>query len=528
MQPQQTTAETRGGAAETRGGAAETWGGVAETATATVFFAGRFAAKLKKPFDFSYVDFSTRLARRRACEREVRLNRRLAPDVYLGVADLVDPAGRVIDHLVLMRRMPAARRLAAMVRTEPRSQLERRWLPAVARLLADFHTRAPISTDPRSPGSHAAVVRLWESGIRELAAVDNGVVPDSARRSIATLGAAYLAGRAPLFRERLRQCYVRDGHGDLLADDIFMLDDGPRVLDCLEFDERLRICDVWMDVAFLAMDLERLGFPDLADAFLDRYGDYSGTSAPPSLRHFFIAYRALGRAKVAAIRVGQGDAAAAAEAQQLARMCVEHLRRATVTVTLVGGLPGSGKTTLATAISTTIDASYLSSDVVRRELYPDPAGRYDEAATRRTYAEMLQRAEVALERGESVVLDATWREASLRAAAREVADRTSAVLTELQCVVEDSVAERRLANRRDDVSEADIDVFLAMRHAFAPWPQARRVDTGCASHALVFGLGAVTRNVRRLESAASGPKPLGTGPQPSRRSDVMAGAGGAR
>ena len=138
---------------------------------------------------------------------------------------------------------------------------------------------------------------------------------------------------------------ARDGHGDLLADDIFLLDDGPRVLDCLEFDDALRLDDVLADVAFLAMDLERLGRPDLAERFLAAYRAASGDTWPSSLAHHHIAYRAQVRAKVSAIRAEQGVPDSADKAQALLRLALAHLEAGRVRLVLVGGLPGTGKST---------------------------------------------------------------------------------------------------------------------------------------------------------------------------------------
>ena len=137
---------------------------------------------------------------------------------------------------------------------------------------------------------------------------------------------------------------IVDGHRDLLAEDIFCLDDGPRILDCLEFDDRLRWLDGLDDASFLAMDLDRLGRPDLAEQFIDWYAEYTADPAPASLRHHYVAYRALVRAKVCCIRAAQNEPQAMPSAGHLADLPLRHLHAATVSLILVGGLPGTGKT----------------------------------------------------------------------------------------------------------------------------------------------------------------------------------------
>ena len=162
-----------------------------------------------------------------------------------------------------------------------------------------------------------------------------------------------------LFAGRISDRRIVDGHADLLADDIFCLPDGPALLDCLEFDDRLRYVDGIDDAAFLAMDLEFLGRPDLAAHFLGRYLAEARDDAPESLRHFYIAYRAVVRAKVDCVRHTQGGAGAADSARAHLRVAREHLREGTVRLILVGGGPGTGKTTLARGIADRVGAQVI-------------------------------------------------------------------------------------------------------------------------------------------------------------------------
>ena len=188
------------------------------------------------------------------------------------------------------------------------------------------------------------------------------------------LAGRFLAGRSALLDARVRGGHIVDGHGDLLAADIFCLADGPRILDCLEFDDKLRWLDGLDDAAFLAMDLERLGADELAGRFLDWYVEFSGDPAPASLRHHYVAYRAFVRAKVGCLRARQGDRLAGQEASQLAALTLRHLRAGAVTVVLVGGLPGTGKSALAGALADRLGWTVLSSDRIRKELAGPPGG----------------------------------------------------------------------------------------------------------------------------------------------------------
>jgi uncharacterized protein len=291
---------------------AEPWAHVAETHSAVVFFAGDRACKLKKPVSLGFLDFSTPQARAVACARETELNLRFAPDVYLGVAEIRGPDGRVCDHLVVMRRMPAARRLSALVRSGAPVAVP---LRRVARILAAQHATAARGPEVAEQGSRDALHRRWADNIGQTRQTQELLAPRQPLEPAAIdeteqLALRFLAGRAPLFDARIRDGRIVDGHGDLLADDIFCLDDGPRILDCLDFDDRLRWLDGLDDAAFLAMDLERLGVPALAEQFMARYAEYSGDPAPVSLCHHYLAYRAFVRVKVACLRVVQDLSAA--------------------------------------------------------------------------------------------------------------------------------------------------------------------------------------------------------------------------
>lgn len=460
---------------------------VAETHSAVVFFMGERAYKVKKPLDLGFLDFRTRQQREAACHREVELNRRLAPDVYLGVADVVGPDGEPCDHLVVMRRMPTGRRLSTLVRSGVDVDDDVR---AVARLVAAFHARAERSDATDAAATRDAVAANWEANFEEMARFVGSTLPHEPAARAAELAHRYLAGRRPLFDQRIRAGRARDGHGDLLADDVFCLDDGPRILDCLEFDDRLRYGDVLLDAAFLAMDLERLGRADLGARFLAWWGEFSGETHPPSLADHYVAYRAQVRAKVACLRAEQGEEAAGDEAGRLLEVCLQHLERARVRLVLVGGLPGTGKSTVAAGLAEQAGLVLFRSDEVRRELVgidpggptaaPYGEGLYRPERTASTYEALLERARSALGLGESVVLDASWTDQRWRDRAAAVAAATSSELVELRCDAPAAEAALRMAARAaagTDPSDATPEIATAMAAVADPWPWATTIDT---------------------------------------------------
>lgn len=282
---------------------------------------------------------------------------------------------------------------------------------------------------------------------------------------------------------------VRDGHGDLTADDIFVLDDGPRILDCLAFDDDYRISDVLADIAFLVMDVERLAGAEPARALMRHYCEFTDEHHPGSLAHHFVAYRAHVRAKVAILRHRQGDEQAAPVAVRRHRQALDHLRRARRRLVLVGGGPGAGKTTVARSLADRCNWSVIDSDTLRKDLrgidhddhsveeHPD---LYGPEATIATYERLCRHAELLLEAGESVIVDATWGDATRRTLARAVAARHGAALVELECTVDPAVARTRVSDRRrrgEDASDATSDVVDLIARRRDAWPEAHPLDT---------------------------------------------------
>lgn len=480
---------------------------VVETNLSQVFLTPDRAYKMLRPVTTPFVDFADREQRLAAARAEFELNRRISPDVYLGCSD-IEEHGTLVDRMIVMKRLPESRRLDHLLTDPDLAHQIRR----VARLVASFHAGQPPITGPEAePASSRSLARNWSENFAALAPLVGPVIPVDEFNRIQTLVSDYIEGRQTLLNERIAHGWVRDGHGDLRAEHVFCLDDGPRLIDCLAFRDDFRINDVLNDVAFLAMDLHRLAGPETARRFVAWYDEFSNERHPAGLAHQYVAYRAYVRAKVAAIRfaqTGHGTAPSAAggpgmaasgssavsgpltEVLQYHRLALQHLEVGRPRMVLVGGGAGVGKSTVAGQLADHLTLVWLRADEIRKELaglapgthaFGEPdTGLYDPTFTDAVYTELLARAEAVLARGESVVLDASWACDRHRRMARSIGRAMRTEVVELRCVAPDPVARERVARRMASMynpSDATPEVVDHLVARFEHWPEARTVDT---------------------------------------------------
>lgn len=467
---------------------------IAETHTGMVFLVGDKVYKIKKPVVTDFLDFSTVAQREQACAAEVALNSRLAPHSYLGIAHmtLVQKESEFISEpVIVMHRYPDKYRLATMVLANHCVTSE---LNAIAEALAHFHSGAVRGPALDAEAKSAAIANRWRENITELkkfAESELTALSSDQIDSIDTLATAFINGRSVLFAHRIAERRIVDGHADLLADDIFCLPHGPVILDCLEFDNRLRYVDGIDDAAFLAMDLEFLNRPDLGSFFLDQYRHLMAEDAPISLQHFFIAYRAVVRAKVDCVRYTQGVMEASRDASRHLDIAHSHSRSGMIKLIMVGGAPGTGKTTLAHSLAEILGAEVISTDDVRAdmvssgELTGDSGvfneGRYTPENNDLVYATLLRRAHLSLCEGRSVIIDGTWSHEQYRLDARQIADDAAASIIELTCVADLHTAVNRIRTRVQGNSEVNPDIAISLatqqESQYAVWPGASAIDT---------------------------------------------------
>jgi aminoglycoside phosphotransferase family enzyme/predicted kinase len=501
-----------------------------ETHISWVFLRSREVFKLKKPVNFGFLDFSDLASREGACHAEVELNSRLAPGIYRGVLPVrrdargqhaIDGAGEVVDYVVVMSRLPAQAR--ADLKLE-RGELTLAHVDTVARLLARFHARAARGGRISEFGGVDVIRANVEENFAQARALLVELVPEAVEREVEVRQLGFLEKQAELFARRVAQGYVRDGHGDLRLEHVYLADGAdPVIIDCIEFNERFRFADVCSDLAFLSMDLGCLGRLDLKERLLSTYARESGDHDLFALVDFYESYRAYVRAKVSAFTLASGSlsyterAKLEAEARRylLVALAAERPALTAPRLVAVGGLIASGKSSLATALGDATGAIVISSDETRKRLHgaepttplhdPRQTGAWQDAyapeASRRVYTELLRRARLVLESGRSVILDASFRSSDDREAARGLASSLGASFNFVECRATDEVARARLAERArgPSVSDGNLEIYADFAARYEP---VTELDP--AEYLLVDTSGALERSLAQLQPALSG------------------------
>jgi uncharacterized protein len=466
-----------------------------ETHISRVFLGPSEVFKVKKPVELGFLDFRTLDQRLRYCEAEVALNRRLAPSVYLGVVPIARDAsgvhriaapGQAVEWAVHMRRLPDAH--AADVRLA-RGRFGRQEVRLLARHIARFHAGARADSETARFGEAEAIERNVRENFAQTQHSALSYLSAGELAAIERFQLDFLTEKRALFEARARASRIRDGHGDLRLEHCYLDDEGGvEIIDCIEFNDRFRYGDVCADLAFLSMDLTWHERSDLSEALLAAYALETGDYDLYALVDFYESYRAFVRGKVSAILEGDMHASsavrarAAAEARKyfvLAHACAREPLDPPA-LYAVGGLIASGKSSVARALGEQMNAPVIEADRTRKQLADvapeqplhDPAfaGHYSAEMTERTYAEVMRRAGVVLAARRPVVIDASFRARSERAAALELARRHGVPFRFIECTASAELCKQRLSERArgPSVSDGRLEIFDAFAASFEP------------------------------------------------------------
>ena len=470
--------------------------GFLQTHVSWLFFAGERVYKVKKPVDLGFLDFTTLDRRRFFCSEEVRLNRRLAPDAYLGVVPIrrgpdgrlrVDGgsepvAGEVVEWAVEMVRLPEAGMLANLLAS---GVIDNQMTNDLVALLSAFHREAATGEGIDDHGGPETVRRNLEENFRQTRAFvdDPGALTAAQHAFLEARGGGFLDANEGLLERRVQEGRIREGHGDLHAGNICFTDAGIVAYDCIEFEPRFRCGDVANDLAFLAMDLDQRGYPAFATWIVKRYATVTDDAELRGLVGFYKTYRAVVRGKVTALAALDpgidADARAGLRRESMRYFQLACSYELPPALVLMCGLPASGKSWLAERLARTLRAVHVASDVRRKVLAGMAArararegwgeGLYAPELKDATYRSLLEGAIDDLTDGHSVLVDATFAARAHRRAFVDAAARLGLPYYVVHVTASEERTRERLAQRAAEgrsASDADLAVWLRAREAF--------------------------------------------------------------
>ncbi len=473
-----------------------------QTHVSYLLFTPDLVYKIKKPVDFGFLDFTTLEKRKHYCEEEVRLNRRLAPDIYLGVEKITRKAGgyavggtgEAVEYAVKMKRIPEEKLLDNMLKREAATP---EMIKNVARSIASFHGSALTDERISGFGSVDIIRQNTDENFEQTRGFVGELLPGRLFTKIRDYTWDFIRANGALFEKRVREGFIRDCHGDLHCENV-SITDRVEIFDCIEFNERFRFSDIVADIAFLSMDLDFHNRNDLARVLDSEYFTAANDAGGRELLDFYKCYRAYVRGKVEGFKYREEEVTGTEKRLAFINAC-HHFHLAGLyagygeagvsgfrpLMIVVRGLSGTGKTAVAKALADRLCMVRVSSDAVRKELAGVPAtehrpagfgeGIYTKEFTGKTYHALIERGVGLLKSGRSVVLDATFSDVrylyDVRSAVKALG--RDAEFYAIECVAGDEAVRGRLMKRASEegaVSDADWEIYLKQKKSFEQMP----------------------------------------------------------
>ncbi|MDR2860964.1 MAG: AAA family ATPase [Syntrophobacterales bacterium] len=468
---------------------------VIQTHISWIVIAGEEVYKIKKAVNFGFLDFSTLEKRKFYCEEEVRLNRRLAPQVYLGVTaiHLNGPgklvmdvtAGEIVEYAVHMKKIPTENMLKNLL---SKPDFDPLIMSRIAKKIAQFHEKAETGGRIDEIGGLETVRFNQEENFTQTEPFRGITISPAKHRFIRASVHRFLEKNESLFRRRVQRHRIRDCHGDLHLEHIVVSPDEMTIFDCIEFNERIRYGDVATDVSFLAMDLDFHGYNTWSKSFAASYVEESGDEEINFLLPFYQCYYAFVRGKVTGFQLNDPHIAPAKKEEatslaakyfDLASSYAARLHEPRLIIT--AGLMGSGKSAAARELAEITGAFVIQMDALRKEMrHIDPAERhlenfghgiYDGDTTQKTYQRAFNMAEKTLREGRSVIIDASFAKRDHRIAAGNMAKTLNIPFLILECVCPEGEIKKRLEQRiqhKNEASDGRLEIFAAQKDNFEP------------------------------------------------------------
>lgn len=459
-----------------------------QTHISYILLTGEYAYKIKKSVKLSFLDFSTLDRRHHFCQEELRLNRRLAPELYLSILPIIENSsgqfkissttplmGQVYEYVVKMRQFEKDG-----LHLFKENQLTFAHMQSLGKRIADFHQQATINTRIQNYGCVEAIRKINSNNFQLSQSFIHQTQTQSQFQQTYDFNHQFITNHADWFAQRQVNGKIRECHGDLHLRNLCLFQDELQVFDCIEFNQEFRYIDVLYDIAFLVMDLDFHGRPDLANEFLNTYleqtGDYEGVILLP----LYLIMRAYIRGNVTSLsfndpKISPADKPALQQqAKAYYNLAYRYTHRSQGQIMLMSGLSGSGKSTVARQLARRCNAIVIRSDAVRKHLagihlYQKDGGKgdtndiYTPEMTQKTYATLLELGLHLAQTGWSVILDAKYDRQILRQEVITQSQLAQIPLRILACTAPVDVIRNRLLHRNNDISDATIALVETQR-----------------------------------------------------------------
>jgi aminoglycoside phosphotransferase family enzyme/predicted kinase len=460
-----------------------------ETHISKVFLTGEYAYKIKKPVYLEFLDFTTLGKRKHYCQQEVILNRRLTRGIYLDVVPITRENGKyhlagpgeTVEYAVKMRQLPEKLSMRQLLH---RGKLDKDCIQELARVLTRFYHESSTGDSINKIGAWPTIWTNTEENFSQTEQFAGSLLDQHMFQIIRAATRSFLTRRKPLFDRRVERGKIRDCHGDLRTGHIYFSDD-IQIIDCIEFNDRFRYADITSDLAFLTMDLDFEGYPQVARHLINSFLDYTKDEEMLVLLDFYKCYRAFVRAKINCISL-QGQDTATGRQRKLLRETRRYLNLAyryavqftRPTVWVVCGLPAAGKTVTAKMMAKMLSLGILHTDVVRKKLFnlplnetqdlPFEEGIYSKESTALVYGKLLMLAQEEIEKGRSIILDGTFSRRHQRDEALRLARDMDANIVFVECKASNQTIKKRLSIRdaSSTISDARLHHLKQLRARF--------------------------------------------------------------
>jgi len=469
---------------------------ILQTHISYVVLTGKYAYKIKKPVNFGFLDFSTLENRKYFCKEELKLNRRLCPDIYLDVVafkvkneDLnLEGKGKIVEYAVKMKEFPQEKIMTKLLQQE---KIGEDILDKICDILVKFYRSGGHSKDIERYGTVETVKKNTDENFEQTKQYIDTTIPKEIFDNIKLNTNKFLNQKKDLFKKRIKKGYIRDCHGDLHSGNIVVNNDDICIFDCIEFNKRFRYSDVASDISFLAMDLDYIGYPYLSSYFIEKYIKKSKDTDFFKILNFYKCYRAYVRGKVIGFKLDDPNIDKLEKqdiknnakkyfdlAHYYSLLFSRSINKTRPLLFITSGLTGTGKTTVAKKISVDYDARIISTDNVRKELEGIDkferhhnaynTGLYSPQKMFYTYKKILEKANIFLRKEENVVLDATFKNRKLRNMAYEIAKKNNAVFLILFCKCPEKKVKEYLEKRlkKKSVSDGRWEIYLKQKESF--------------------------------------------------------------